>query len=202
VKHLLSLPAGEGPHPLLCFLHGYDEGAPSTLERALKKHGPLAAGNLALVQERFVVIAPQLPLAGDYWHRYAEEVQSMVQTVLEDDAVDATRMYLTGFSFGGNGVFDIAALEPQWWQALWAVDPTRVPKADPERPVWLSAGPIARVRQSALIPALRLKRDQEAERVYDDQGDDHVGTARRAYADERIYSWLLRFRSAPVPVVA
>jgi hypothetical protein len=31
------------------------------------------------------------------------------------------------------------------------------------------------------------------ERVYDDEGDDHVGAARRAYADERIYSWLLHF---------
>ena len=29
------------------------------------------------------------------------------------------------------------------------------------------------------------------DRVYTDQGEDHVGTARLAYGDERIYRWLL-----------
>jgi hypothetical protein len=82
-------------------------------------------------------------------------------------------------------------------QALWAVDPTRVPNCDPDRPVWLSVGSIARVRQSTFIPALRLGRDQDGERVYDDHGDGHVGAAQRAYADQRIYSWLLRFGLRP-----
>jgi hypothetical protein len=34
------------------------------------------------------------------------------------------------------------------------------------------------------------------ERVYLDQGEDHVGTARLAYADDRIYRWLLGRRLA------
>jgi hypothetical protein len=39
--------------------------------------------------------------------------------------------------------------------------------------------------------------DDDAEpgdRVYVDRAQDHVGTARLAYADERIYDWLLARR--------
>jgi|SRR3954462_382787 predicted peptidase len=193
MNHLLSAPAGRGLHPLICFLHGFDEAAPARFDKSLRRHGPFAAAHLPLLKERFVLLAPQLPHPGDFWHRYADELQKLVESVLAGGCADETRMYLTGFSFGGNGVFDMAEMQPHWWQALWSVDPTRVPQRNPDRPVWLSAGSIARVRQSSFIPALRLERNTSAARVYDDQGDDHVGAARRAYGDERIYSWLLRF---------
>ena len=194
MKHLISLPSGAGPHPLLCFLHGYDEAAPAPLATALMRHGPLNASNLPHVRERFVVLAPQLPVAGDHWHRYSDELHELVATVLDEHEVDADRMFLTGFSFGGNGVFDIAALQGHWWHALWAVDPTRVPERDPDRPVWVTAGAVVRSQGRAFIDGLNLSLDPQAERVYDDEGDDHVGAAQRAYADERIYAWLLKVR--------
>src|SRR5436305_6930034 len=136
MNHLLSAPGGTGLHPLICFLHGFDESAPARFNTSLRRHGPFAAANMAKVQERFVLLAPQLPQPGDFWHRYSEELRELVQSVLERGRTDETRMYLTGFSFGGNGVFDIAALQPHWWQALWPVDPTRVPLRAPEQPVW------------------------------------------------------------------
>jgi dienelactone hydrolase len=196
MKHLLSLPRSEGSHPLLCFLHGYDEAAPRPLEEALTRHGPLRPGNPARVKDDFILLAPQLPIAGDVWHRHADEVQALVATTLDRLGGDPKRAYLTGFSFGANGVFDLALLQPDLWSALWPVDPTRVPRSDPGRPVWLSAGEVTRYQKGKFIAALSLAAPQVAlmrERVYDDEGDDHVGAARRAYADERIYSWLLHF---------
>jgi len=192
MRHLLHVPVGAGPHPLLCFLHGYGEAAPAPLETALRRHGPLNERNFALVRERFIVLAPQLPLAGDLWRRYSDPLHELVRLIIERHAGDQSRMYLTGFSFGGNGVFDIAALQAHW-SALWPVDPTRVPERDPGRPVWLSVGAAARAQCPEFVHALQLDRDPQCERVYADDGDDHVGTARRAYADSRIYSWLLRF---------
>lgn len=143
------------------FLHGYGEAAPRPLERALRLHGPLAPGAAPLAQ------------------RQATHV------------VDASRMYLAGFSFGGNGVFDLASLQPGLWAALWAVDATRVPQPAPRQPVWLSAGELARAQRRAFIKALGLAED--GERVWADDGEDHVGSARVAYGDERIYRWLLTF---------
>ena len=198
MKHLLSVPPGARSHPLLCFLHGYDEAEPTPLEEALTRHGPLRPGNPACVRERFIVVAPQLPFAGDVWHRYARDVHQLMSDTLERHGGDAARTYLCGFSFGANGVFDLADFEPHSWAALWAVDPTRVPRRPVRQPVWLSVGEATRHYREPFIGALALERasaEPQGRRIYEDRGDDHLGAARRAYADERIYSWLLRFRA-------
>lgn len=144
--------------------------------------------------EEFIVVAPQLLTRGDFWHRHADPVQEIVRQIHEVHQGDPHRTCLTGFSFGGNGVFDLALEQPDFWSALWPVDPTRLPEEDPGRPVWLSGGQVSRHLGPDFIDALELEPFDEGragERIYTDQGEDHVGTARLAYQDERIYRWLL-----------
>ena len=194
LRYLVSAPpaARRGESlPLLCFLHGYGESAPLALDKALRMHGPLASTSAAIVQREFIVVAPQLPLAGDIWHRYAPDVLDVLAEVAGEQPIDGARRYLTGFSYGGNGVFDLALMQPDVWAALWAVDPTRVPQKAPAQPAWISAGEVARSQQRAFVRALALR--AQGERVWADDGEDHVGSARVAYADERIYRWLLGF---------
>lgn len=199
LRSLLSIPIGSGREsslrPVICFLHGYDEAAPLEIRRALRKHGLLRKTSSSMARERFIIIAPQLPSpGGDVWFRYADSVRQIVQGIRADYGGDPDRTYLTGFSFGGNGVFDLADLVPGLWAALWPVDPTRVPQKDPGLPVWLSFGEISRWHRASFIQALDLKdagQGNTGDRVYLDQGMDHVGSATSAYADDRIYSWLL-----------
>lgn len=198
LPYLLSLPRGASPAsegwPLLCFLHGYDEGAPMPIQQALTRHGPLAANSSSKATADFIVVAPQLPRRGDVWRQYAGDVKEIVQQVQAMHRGDANRSFLTGFSYGGNGVFDLALEQRGVWAALWPVDPTRAPQKDPGRPVWLSSGQVSRREADAFIQRLRLQpaHDGEpSERVYVDQNQDHVGTARMAYEDDRIYRWLL-----------
>jgi predicted peptidase len=196
LQYLLSIPPppASGRPPLLCFLHGYDEGAPADIGEALMRHGPLRANQNAHATDTFLIVAPQLPTRGDLWHRSAGAVRHIVARMQQQYGGDPARSYLTGFSFGGNGVFDLALLQPDIWSALWAVDPTRVPAADPLRPVWLSFGEVARSGKARFIRALDLKPGPPvggADRVYLDQGADHVGSATLAYQDCRIYDWLL-----------
>jgi predicted peptidase len=141
-----------------------------------------------------MVIAPQLPVRGDLWYAYAEEVRFLVQDTQNRHNGDRARSYLTGFSFGGNGVFDLAIRQPGFWAALWAVDPTRIPGQDPERPLCLAFGTLARARKEAFIRALHLNpynKNPGSDRIHLDEGEDHVGAARRAYGDDRLYDWLL-----------
>lgn len=198
LRYLLAAhepPATGDRAALLCFLHGYEEGAPAPIEQALTRHGPLRPENVERVLREFVVVAPQLPLRGDLWLRYADDVRQVVEGERKRLSCDATRTYLTGFSYGGNGVVDIAAAQPAFWAALWAVDPTRVPSRDPLRPVWLSIGQVARLRKPTFVRALNLQpAGADSDRVYLDEGEDHVGCVTRAYADARIYSWLLSNR--------
>jgi predicted peptidase len=197
LQYLIARPrAAVGPRglqPVLCFLHGYDEGAPTEIVDALTRHGPLRTG-AAQGAAQFLIIAPQLPLRGDLWRRYAGAVQDIVETVQRREGGDPRRTYLTGFSYGANGVFDIAHAQPTFWAGLWAVDPTRVPQGELQSPVFLSIGAAARLRKNTFIRALQLALFDERtkqRRVYVDDGADHVTAATEAYSDERIYIWLL-----------
>lgn len=199
LRYLLSVPddGDVGPRAVLCFLHGYDEAAPMDIDQGVTVHGPLRPGNPARVRRDFIIVAPQLPRAGDIWLRHSDDVRRIVREVSRVHGGDPARTYLTGFSFGGNGVFDLAIAQPGTWAALWPVDPTHVPRTDPGRPVWLSIGHVARHGGTAFIRALGLRPPGEgtdADRIYLDEGQDHVGSARLAYADERIYDWLLARR--------
>lgn len=195
LPYLLAVPAGAAgrPLPVICFLHGYDEGAPAPIDRALTRHGPLRDGAAAAARE-LIVVAPQLPIRGDLWHRHAGAVERIVREVSDRHGGDPGRTYLTGFSFGGNGVFDLALEQEGVWTALWAVDPTRVPVRDPGPPVWLSFGEVARRGKEAFLRRLGLREasdDPDGDRLYTDRGEDHVGSATSAYAEERVYRWLL-----------
>jgi len=196
LPYVVSVPEeAEAPRPVLCFLHGYDEGAPTELAAGATRHGPLRPGSSPLAIRDFIVVAPQLPRAGDYWHRHADEVRRIVEDARAEHGGDAARTYLTGFSFGGNGVLDLALAQPDLWAALWAVDPTRVPREEIRRPVWLSFGAVARRGRDAFVRALALSPAEgdapAGDRLYLDEGEDHVGAATRAYRDDRIYRWLL-----------
>lgn len=188
---------------MLCFLHGYDEAAPLEIHRALTRHGPLRPGSSRQAMEEFVVVAPQLPApGGDVWRRYAEAVQQIVRQVQALYGGDPQRTYLMGFSFGGNGAFDLALRQRDFWAALWVVDPTRVPHEDPRLAVWLSFGEVSRHRKAAFLERLQLEACGDApaaKRLYRDQGLDHVGAATEAYRDEEIYSWLLSQRLPSIP---
>lgn len=200
LTYLIAVPEGQAAvlHPLLVFLHGYDEGPPADIRAALTRHGPLRPGNAVASLGTFIVVAPQMPVRGDRWHQYADDVRATVRQVQRARGGDPRRTYLTGFSFGGNGVFDLALLQPDTWAALWAVDPTRVPPRDPRRPIWLSVGEVARHSKPRFIGALKLEplpaRGGIGDRVYLDEGADHVGSATLAYRDARIYDWLLGTR--------
>jgi predicted peptidase len=144
-----------------------------------------------------IVVAPQLPVGGDIWYRHADAVWHIVNEVQQDYDGDPDRTYLTGFSFGGNGVFDLAVMQPEFWAALWAVDLTRVPDVDPLCPLWLFFGEVSRYRKDRFTRALELMpadTSTKSNRLYLDQGQDHVGSATLAYRDTRIYAWLLSKR--------
>ncbi len=204
LRFLLSLPQGGSAgnensrrRPVLCFLHGLGEGPPSDVYTGITAHGPLRPGSSSLAASEFIVAGPQLPVRGDIWRSYADAVSEIVAMVHSRYDGDPARTYLTGFSFGGNGVFDMALQNPSLWAALWPVDPTRVPEADPGLPVWLSSGEASRPRRTRFIERLRLQPPGAGsyERVYYDEGLDHVGTATSAYRNDTIYYWLLSKRA-------
>lgn len=204
---LVSVPYGherQAHWPLLVFLHGANEAAPTPARVALTRHGPLRPHNNPIATSDFVIVAPQLPEAADAWQRHSAALALLLNEVESAWNIDPDRVYLTGFSFGANGVFDLALRRAYPWAALWAVDPTRLPAADPGLPIWLSLGQVSRALGRQYASRLRLSPPgaTPGDRVYQDAGGDHVHTAALAYAEAHTYRWLLKHSRRATAVAA
>ena len=197
LKDKTCFPKGEWP--VLCFLHGNGEhGGKLTIEQALKRHGPLKKDDATreAVGERFIVVFPQLPdPGGNVWVDYADDVGEIMKVVWNEYGGDRTRTYLTGFSFGGNGVFRIASKKTGVWAALWPVDPKLKTIPRPQLPVCISLGEYSRSETTNIkilgYQDIKETVDNSIKFVYFDYGEDHVPTATAAYRDKMVYDWLL-----------
>lgn len=192
---LVSIPPSQRPEegwPILIFLHGRGEAAPLDLRVAMTRHGPLRSSSGSAATERFVVIAPQLPQpGGDVWNQFAGQVQAIARKAADKYQGNPSQVYLTGFSYGGNGVLDIGAGHPGVWAALWPVEATRRPVSGTDLPVWVSAGEYARRHISSYRRMWDVQAPPHPTSVYEDRNLDHVPTAIEAYGDVVIYDWLL-----------
>lgn len=99
--------------PLLLFLHGIKKRGNdfSLLNRyGLLKH---AEENIDFP---FLVVAPQCPSFAN-WPVVRNEVIGLLRHILSSYQVDKKRVYVTGFSMGGHGVWDLAVWYPELFAA-------------------------------------------------------------------------------------
>ena len=205
-RALIFVPDGQGPHPVLCFLHGAGEAAADRtgqqlqpLTTVLTHHSPgWHAENGTPFVRRFLVICPQLGGVRRWEPDDAEWVDAFVAHAIDQHGGDAARLALTGFSLGGEGAFQLASASRYRWPVIWAVDPAlqRTPPtpADDVR-VWVHHGNdqpggtnMGAFAQALGLEALRGTRS--ARRVISVLPEDHVGTCIAAYATSQIYDWL------------
>ena len=98
--------------PLIVFLHGAGERGTDLSKVAT--HGPLQYikdGN----ELNAVVLAPQCP-EGVYWQPH--EVAALVKKVIKENRIDENRVYLTGLSMGGYGVWATGGEYPELFAAM------------------------------------------------------------------------------------
>ncbi len=117
IRYLLYLPkdydAKSGKTwPLMLFLHGAGErGANLNL---VAVHGPpMLAKNGTNFP--FIVVAPQCP-EGQRWEN--DSLLRLLDHVMKQHAVDASRVYLTGLSMGGYGTWALALAQPEKFAAI------------------------------------------------------------------------------------
>ncbi len=106
-------------YPVLFFLHGLGErgnGSPTDLNK-IKAHGPpyhIENGSTMCftnpstgVNECFIVISPQLPSSfGGWWSSVLYDVFNYVLTGPQNYRIDLNKVYVTGLSLGGQGVYN------------------------------------------------------------------------------------------------
>ena len=110
------------PRPLVLFLHGLGEvGMDNTSQLAMYDGGTIwVEEQLAGRQEACYVLAPQCPRADDV--RWSVDqllcIGHLIQALMEKYPIDPKRIYATGLSLGGFGVWSINRLFPALFAAL------------------------------------------------------------------------------------
>lgn len=197
-----SLEAASESQPLLVFLHGY-----LPTERSLKK--VMSVGLPRAIEKNevpgrrtfpFTTLIPFDPTGKGKWEPAARETGDMLAVldyVIERHRIDPDRVYLTGLSNGGGGVWRLVEAEPWRWAAVAAVSSAYRPARHPPLPVpaWIFHGakdriaPVASDRE--LVAELRALGAEVRYTEYPDRGH---AIWDRAYSDPALYDWLGRQR--------
>lgn len=134
------------------------------------------------------------------WPMVEDDLLGMIDHVLTNYKADASRLYLTGLSYGGFGSWYMASKYPDLFAAVAPVVDWGHPElmdeiVDAQIPVWAFAGgrdPVVRV--SHFYPGInrleQLGLEELRFTVHEDMGHD---TWTRVYGGQDLYDWMLRF---------
>ena len=183
--------------PLLLFLHGAGERG-DDLE-LVKRHGPPK-----LIEQGkdfpLVVVSPQCP-AGERWNVFA--LEALLDQVMRDHRIDPDRVYLTGLSMGGFGVWGLALRNPDRYAAIIPIcggGEARYAAALRDLPVWAFHGDrdeiVALQRSQEMVDAIRAAGGSPRFTVYPGVAHDSWTAT---YENPDVFTWLLEQRRAARP---
>lgn len=141
-------------------------------------------------------LPPEGPPMG--WFLLEDELLAMIDRTLADYKTDASKVYLTGISYGGFGSWYLASKHPDRFSAFAPVvgyghPELMKPLAGNQVPVWCFAGgrdPVvpARFFYPGLNELEELGHENVMFTVHEDMGHD---TWKRIYAGSDLYDWML-----------
>lgn len=153
----------------------------------------------------FVVLAPQGLDGVDWWAAgQPEEVNEIVDEIASEIPIDTDRIYLTGFSTGGQGAWHLAARYPEKYAALVSVGGSGFRSTEgvvTEASCGLSPVPIWGIHgEDDLISVHDIIRTEVEDwenlcdasarwTTYPDVG--HFESFELAYRDPAVYAWML-----------
>ncbi len=200
VNFLLYLPAdyGKDAHkqwPLLLYLHG--SGEKGTDVQALTAQ-PLPETLAKKTDFPFIVVSPQLGPQQETWSGMLEPINTLLDELEQVLAVDRQRVYLTGLSLGGAGVWEFGLRYPNRFAALVPIagfyrgDPNDI-CALKDIPAWVFHGEkdtiVPPSASQGVVDVLKACGANVRFTLYPDA--DHIGSWRHAYAEPELYTWLL-----------
>jgi predicted peptidase len=205
LNYLLFMPqatsaAENGRYPLILSLHGIGERGNDL--RALKKDGlPKLLDGFGSFP--FIVVSPQCAVSTEwYYDRTDTLVDQLLRIVVQRYPVDTMRIYMTGYSMGGIGAWDMAIRHPSWFAAVMPIAARREPGWNPcpmsGIPVWAFHGALDDVVPLAkgqdVVDAFRTCAGAATFTVYPDAGHDSWS---RTYSTPEVFTWMLRQRRPP-----
>ncbi|HKK47289.1 MAG TPA: prolyl oligopeptidase family serine peptidase [Balneolaceae bacterium] len=200
-------------YPLVLFLHGAGERGNDNFSQLKWGVYRFAEPQLRDKYPAFVV-APQVP-KGQSWagirlqqdsttynHLLRTEptqpmrlTMELLQKLQDQFSIDAGRLYVTGYSMGGFGTFDIIERNPREFAAAAPIsgggDITRA-FLFKDFPIWIFHGAQDKIvspqYSQSMVSAIKIAGGTPGFTLYPDKG--HIGAWVEAYNDPNLYKWL------------
>ncbi len=179
--------------PLIVFLHG--SGERGSDPNKLKVHS-LPKMVDAKDDFPFIVVSPQCP-DGQRWN--AESLNAMLEDVISKLPVDTNRIYLTGISMGGYGVWKFAIAYPNWFAAIAPVcgwghleDVEKLKN----KPIWIFHGAkddvVPPTESEKMVEFLHKKGNTTVKFTLYPEANHNAWDA--TYANPELYEWFLQHK--------
>jgi len=201
LNYLLFVPKGYGKDrmkkwPVIFFLHGAGERGDDP--EVLKKRGiPKIAEEQAVFP--FLAVSPQCP-ERSRWGQHIRTLGALLNRIFDSLTADPDRLYLTGISMGGNGVWQLATRYPKRFAALAPICgyglrsqgfPEKIRRLK-DVPVWVFHGGrdyvVSMEESRILVNTLRACGGQVRFTIYPNCGHD---SWTRTYKNPELYRWFL-----------
>ena len=177
-------------YPLVIYLHGKGNDVMTPVE----PWNASTFSNKSNNRKRpCIIIAPQAPSNG-WKDAKADGVLAIAKELMDNFPIDPKRIYITGYSMGSFGTFNLISMKPDFFAAGIGVAGGASPnKADKLKdvPIWAfhgDADDVVKVGSSRRIVEA-LKAIGGKIKYTEIPGGDH-GIATQVYADEEVHEWL------------
>ena len=199
VNYLIYLPdeyQNDKTWPLVVFLHGAGEKG-NDLEKVRRTSLPTLAE-----QGRdfpFVLVSPQCP-KDSIWE--PERVLALIEHICSDWPIDQQRVYLIGYSMGGYGTWQTAAVEPDRFAAIVPIaggGNSEEAEKLVDLPIWVFHGNADKCvplkASQEMVEAVRAAGGNPKLTIFEQAGH---GIATKTFTKEELWDWLLaQRREAP-----
>jgi predicted peptidase len=197
-------------YPLLLYLHGNGERGNDNLTPLVRVPAALTSAR-GLHQYPCFILVPQCPKQ-QVWVDFPQFPQSLrtsaeptlpaqltlrlVEALLHHLPIDTGRVYLTGYSSGGEGTLDLLTRQPKLFTAaipICSVSDTSRAKWIYSIPMWLfhgSADSVNRAAYSRLM--VRALRSHGGSPIYTEYAGSGHNIVQQAYAEVGLFEWLFR----------
>lgn len=196
MPYRLYLPPNPDPgvdYPLVLFQHGIGERGSDNVAQVSVHIDELILHTQTTEYASFL-LAPQLPTT-DLWGGAGDLTSQILQDVISSYAVDTDRLYITGLSLGGLGVYGQLAGDPDLFAAALPLSATGNVNDAPlikDVPLWAFHGELDTTIPlslgQAMIDALIAAGGDPIFTVVPGAGHDIPWSG--VYADDAVYEWM------------
>lgn len=181
-------------YPLVIFLHGSGERGHDNI--AQLKWGVMNfATDQMMALHPCYVVAPQCPEKQN-WSASMDQLKQLIDKLIKEQPIDATRIYITGLSMGGFGTFEALTRYPELFAAAVPVcggGDTSKAASFVSVPIWIFTG----AEDPAVKPELSMNMAQALTKAGGHPGFTQYPEVGHfswlaAYSDPLMIEWLFR----------